>query len=253
MRWCLIVALMLTPAVASAADEPTLDELLGLTGDDAPAPGSDAAPGSDTGTIDDAVPPAADAELEDLLTAEQMNDQFQQAIGEMGDVALRLGRSYDAGLDTQRIQEDIIRKLDQVIASARPSMMMSSGGGSGRPSDAPPRDADTGTEQMAQQDPGAGQPQNGGQQDGATDDPQGMNPNQGRFSPGSVKRITDDRPIEELRSEWGNLPPRLRDELFDALEEKFSPVYRRMTEDYYRRLAEEVNAEDRPWRDAPQR
>lgn len=45
--------------------------------------------------------------------------------------------------------------------------------------------------------------------------------------------------MEELREgEWGNLPPRLRDELAESLGETFNPVYRSVTEAYYRRIAE---------------
>ena len=51
--------------------------------------------------------------------------------------------------------------------------------------------------------------------------------------------------LEELRHEWGNLPPRLRDELNEGVSEQFSPVYRRQTEEYYRRLAEvQLNEEE---------
>ena len=39
---------------------------------------------------------------------------------------------------------------------------------------------------------------------------------------------------------WGNLPPRLRDELLQGLEDRFSPLYRDLTELYYQRLAEDV-------------
>ncbi|MEX2213577.1 MAG: hypothetical protein WD768_05590, partial [Phycisphaeraceae bacterium] len=46
-------------------------------------------------------------------------------------------------------------------------------------------------------------------------------------------------PIEESRIEWGRLPARIRSELEQGLGEKFSPLYKKLTEAYYRRLAEE--------------
>ena len=45
--------------------------------------------------------------------------------------------------------------------------------------------------------------------------------------------------MKDLREgEWGNLPPRLRDELAESLSETFNPVYRAATEAFYRRIAE---------------
>ena len=46
-------------------------------------------------------------------------------------------------------------------------------------------------------------------------------------------------PMEATRSEWGNLPPRVREELSQGLHEPFSPIYKEMTEAYYKRLAQE--------------
>ena len=71
--------------------------------------------------------------------------------------------------------------------------------------------------------------------------PQGQDPNAGSVSPGSVAGVGDtQKPLEELKQEWGQLPPRLREELSEGLGERFSPIYRLMTEAYYRRLAEEA-------------
>ena len=46
-------------------------------------------------------------------------------------------------------------------------------------------------------------------------------------------------PIQGSGREWGNLPPRVRDELQQGLSEPFSSIYERLTEQYYQRLAEE--------------
>ena len=40
-----------------------------------------------------------------------MNDEFEQAVQLMGDTAKRLGEAKDAGLDTQRMQEQTLAKL----------------------------------------------------------------------------------------------------------------------------------------------
>ncbi|MEM8739616.1 MAG: hypothetical protein AAGG38_14230, partial [Planctomycetota bacterium] len=63
----------------------------------------------------------------------------------------------------------------------------------------------------------------------------------GGFSPGQVGPVAPGSgPMEEVRREWGDLPARLRDELSNGLDEPYSPVYRDLTEAYYRRLAEEA-------------
>jgi hypothetical protein len=45
--------------------------------------------------------------------------------------------------------------------------------------------------------------------------------------------------LEETRSEWGNLPQRVRDMLLQGRKDSYSPLYKRLTEEYYKRLAEE--------------
>ena len=45
--------------------------------------------------------------------------------------------------------------------------------------------------------------------------------------------------MDETRSEWGNLPQRVRDMLLQGRREKFSNLYDQLTAEYYKRLAEE--------------
>lgn len=222
-----------------AQDQPTLDELLDLS---PPKPAEEAAP-SPEGPAKPQAAPQLDAAVEQLLDQKSANDAFEQAVREMDDVSLRLGRDFDPGLDTQRAQESILRKLDQVIATARQQQQQSSSSSSSSSnsgSQSSPQQQDTGGSQVAQQNPGdanspSGQAQGENQQasQSANSDPNRVNQS------GSPEGQAPDRPLEELRSEWGNLPPRLRDELTEGLSEQFNPVYRDLTEAYYRRLAEE--------------
>ena len=46
--------------------------------------------------------------------------------------------------------------------------------------------------------------------------------------------------FEESSVEWGALPRRFRDMIRQGLHESMSRSYRRMTEDYYRKIAEEA-------------
>jgi len=204
-----IGALLLPVALCAAQDDamPTLDELLNIT------PARDAAaprPSSDDGAASSAT----------------SGEALDQVFDEMRTVSQRLGRDRDAGLDTQRIQERILDKLDQLIRAAQQAQRS---GGSGSPQN--PQDQ--------QQDQGAG----GNQAQQAQGDQQGPAGNDNRGVAGDPTPPPDSTdtatPLHQRRIEWGNLPPRLRDELLQGAGERFSPVYQDLTEAYYRRLAEE--------------
>jgi hypothetical protein len=225
-------ALVLAAAVVSLCcvgvglgqtEQPTLDELLDLT------PGSESAsePNPDKPVTPDRGEDFAES-VKQALSASDAAGVFEQAVEEMDRVSRRLGRSLDPGVETQRMQESILRKLDQVIEAAKQQQSSSGGGGgSGQP-----REQDSGGDELAQQNQAGGeqgQSQAGGQQasSGAA----------GSGSPQDPE--SQDTEIQQLRKEWGVLPPRLRDELSDGLRERFSPLYRRMTEAYYQALAEQ--------------
>ena len=217
--------------VAFAQDQPTLDELLDLA--PTPRPVEDTTPIESPRAADD--DPAVDG-MKEQLSGEQLADAFAQAVADMDRVAERLEVRDDPGLDTQRLQESILERLDQLIEAAQQqqqSSSSSSGSGSGQSSN-----QDSSAQNAGQQD--GQQPGDPGQQPGAAQ-AGGASENPGEFSPGAVGPINPGQgAIDELRQEWGALPPRLRDELSNGLDEPYSPVYRELTEAYYRRLAEEA-------------
>jgi len=47
--------------------------------------------------------------------------------------------------------------------------------------------------------------------------------------------------MEEGRVEWGTLPPRIRDLVQQGRRDRVSSLYLRLTEEYYRRMAEEAS------------
>jgi len=207
-----------TTSMALAQTQPSLDELLNL---DPPVDESGDEPTDSNAEESVTVDEAIGEDVDRAISMSEASDVFVQAVDEMDLVSKKLGKEYDPGIDTQRDAQEIIRKLDQVILAARQKQSSSS---SQQQSSA------------RQQDPGS-QQQPGQQQQGPAQ-PSGNMPNQGEFSPGSVGIINpNESTIEELRQEWGNLPPRLRDELLEGLAEPFSPLYRELTEQYYRRLA----------------
>lgn len=223
-RICLVlcVALLFAGGSSVFADQPTLDDLLDLT-PEKPTETESGEPSDDEPVTE----PGLAESVGEALTASDAADAFEQAVDEMDRVSRRLGRSLDPGIETQRMQESILRKLDQVIKAAKQQQSGGGGGGSGQP-----RDQDQGGEQLAQQNQNgaaSGQPQPNGQQASTGE--------AGTTTP--IEPENQDSAIEQLRKEWGVLPPRVREELSDGLRERFSPLYRRMTESYYKALAEQ--------------
>lgn len=215
-------AVLLSCSAASAEDQPTLDELLNLS------PPADASPDETPPSPTESTTPGPTDDVAERLTGQQIGEAFDRAVADMDRVADRLSENADPGLDTQRLQESILSRLDQLIEAAEQSSN-SGGGGSGSSSN-----QDSSAQNAGQQP----QPGNG-QQPGQANASAGENP--GGFSPGQVGPVDPGQgAIDEVRSEWGTLPPRLRDELTNGLDEPYSPVYRNLTEAYYRRLAEEA-------------
>ncbi len=199
-------------------DAPDLDELLGIKPSSA----------GNTG-----IPDPARADLDKRLSAEEIGDLFESAVSLMGDAAKRLStavetarakpgtggtRSPEAGLATQRVQEDVVRKLDALIAQ-----LEQQGGGQQQRS-----------RQQGPQDPS--QPQ--GQQ--RSQPSPGQNGDGRRNDEGPPGRPGELRPeLDAARAAWGALPARVRDMLQQGSGDKYSSLYERLTADYYKRLAEQ--------------
>ena len=226
-------------ALAVPLHAQTLDELLDLE-----SPATQPTEARPTGGEVGGVEPGS--AMDRRLSAEQAADAFDQAVEAMGRAAARLGDNADAGLDTQRVQEEVLAKLDQIIESAQQQQSESSSSSSSS-SSSQAQNQDSQAQNAGQNQPGdskPGQTQPGQAQAQAQAQSDQQSPggeNSDRFSPGQGgPNDPQPRSLDEVRSEWGNLPPRLRDELTNGLDEPYSPVYRRLTEDYYRRLAEEA-------------
>jgi hypothetical protein len=192
--------------------QPSLDDLLGIDKDKSKKPG---APVDDT----------TRTELERKLSMQEAEEQFKQAVTLMGETATRIKDGRDTGLATQRLQEDIIRKLDMIITAAEQQQQQQ------RQQRSKQRQ-----QQQQQKDPGAKnqQQQNQGQEHGKDAAPDTIDP------PG--RQDADLRPGTAARGAlWGNLPERVRQALSQGDADKYSSLYRKWTEAYYRKLAEEAN------------
>ena len=196
------------PDVKKKDAPPSLDDLLGLETDESDA--------------DEAARLESERELQRRLDEKEINDAFLVALDRMATSAKRLGELFDTGLATQRIQEDILAKLDQLIDRAKRMQAQISASRSSSP------------QNSQSQNPGQrrNQANNSQRRDGTPQDSQEGDPPPRQE--GDIQTI-----LQEAGVEWGNLPERLRQELQQGRNDKFSSMYRRLTEEYYKRLAEE--------------
>jgi hypothetical protein len=218
------------PAVTKPpAREPTLDELLGIK-PAAPAK-PEAQPGAEPAA--DGAKPSADPSREALdrdLSDAEVDEAFAQAVALMGQTAARLGgadgkSARDAGLETQRLQEDILRKLDALIDAAEKNAQQSQSKSKQKSQQQQQQDQQQQGQQSSQ---AQAQQQQQGQRAG-TQAGEGM-PGQAA-QPGTA--------LGGSAANWGNLPQHVRDALTEGTSDRFSSMYRAMTEEYYKRLAED--------------
>ena len=186
---------------------PSLDELLGLETD-----------ADNESPVED----ANDAALDAVLTPRAAGEAFAQAVTLMDQVAQRIKNNKDVSIATQRLQEDILTKLDRVIESAQSNE--SSGGGSSSSSTQSSKNQDQPNQQQSQQQADGDSPSS---ESGDAPMPGGNSNAQpgAELAPDGVR--------------WGSLPQRVRDALSQGFSDQYSELYRAMTEQYYKKLAED--------------
>lgn len=195
---------------------PSLDELLGLEPDESEDSAREAADR------------AAQDELNRRLREEEANDAFKEALEKMTIAANLLDQDFDPGLGTQRIQEEILAKLDTLIDLAQQNQSNQSSSSSSSSSS-----------QQQQQQPQQ-QQSNQQQQQQQQGDQQNQNgDNRGEREPPPRQDGVLAGTMDETRSEWGSLPERIREQMQQGMSDQRSSLYRALTEEYYRRLAEE--------------
>ncbi len=217
---CLVSALLAGRGTAAqdaaapppAKDAPSLDELLGLKKQSA-----------ETDTAAKEAARQNQQELERRLADEQIGDVLDRALGNMADSA-RLLDHQDPGLGTQRIQRDILARLDELIELAKQMSQQQQSSSSSSSGSRPQRSQ---PQPGKQPRPAAGERRDTGSQDGqATEPPPGRE--------GELNTL-----LEQTESEWGSLPERLRETLKQGLHGFQSRLYRALSDEYYQRLAEE--------------
>jgi hypothetical protein len=171
-----------------------------------------------------------DADLADQLTAGDdigMGDDVDPLtrIARRMQVAQERIRTKRTAATTQRVQQQIIDELAELIEQARKSQCK--GGGQSRPQMAQPNQQQAG-------------------------DPQAAN-SQSRKPAGDSRPTKSDERVEKADSAetnatrrralvkqiWGQLPERVRQEILNTGDEEFLPKYADVIEDYFERLANE--------------
>ena len=216
------------PVESQEAGEDDLDALLGLDGDasgDAKKDADDISASDLDSALTQEMDPAK-GELDRKLSAQEASDAFQDAVRQMSETADRLEKLRDAGAVTQRLHEDILRKLDIMIEQAQKQQSSSSSSSSSA------SDSDSQSQSQPKQTSQQGQQQT-------------QNPNEGKQSGGDhhgpPQKSAEFRDfLDSTQAGWGALPQRLRKSLVQGQNDYFSAMYRSMTEAYYRKLARET-------------
>jgi len=209
------------PADTSPSPRPTpagdrsLDALLGLEEEPAPTDGG-------------AATREATRRVERKLDEKEIEGVLKQALEFMRYSAERLGTHRDTGIDTQRAQREAIERLDILIEQAKRR----------RPSPSPSSSSSR-SSQPNEPTPGQPQPQpaGGAEESGRRDGTDG----QATDGPPPEDPTGVDRMLEESGAEWGRLPERVRDLIRQGSRDRMSSLYRRLTEEYYRRIAEDAS------------
>jgi hypothetical protein len=143
---------------------------------------------------------------------------LQVAIEAMHEASVAIDARRDVGEVTRRLQQQALDALQALYDRATETPASSQSGSSVSP--APSQEGES---EPSDEPPGGATPNTTGEGGQMTEVP--------------VPQLSG--PIEELRVEWGTLPPRVRDALQQAMSLPISEAYRDITEAYYRRIVEE--------------
>lgn len=209
---------------AKPAGDPTLDELLGLP---------DAKP-RDEAQKPDRPRPTSTTNLDRQLSPDQPEqDPFKIAVQLMDESAKRLApASADAGLDTQRLQEEAVLRLDQLIAQAKKQKSK-------------PKPKPNQQQQQQQQQQDQNQQQDASSQRQQQSKPSSQAAQDTQSGPAGQQAQTRTPPAG-AGAAWGSLPEHVRDALLQGSSDRFSSAYRGLTEEYYKRLAQDPGARSAP-------
>ncbi len=180
----------------------------------------------------------AESQADDKTEEDDLSERLiRQAVGEdeggimaeimrlMDRARMRLQRDFDPGPETRAVQDQIIKKLDEAIESARRRQGKSGG-----------QSRQKGDKRKAPPKPKPDQP---GQRTADQGQAGSKAADQADGSKGSPTRAAATGRFREFRRGWGNLPARDRDEVLQGIDEDVLEKYRQLIERYFRTLAED--------------
>lgn len=188
-----------------------------------------AALGSPLGTPEDKAKPDERRLGRRLIRGTTAGDEdiMEKLIRLMEQTARRLEVDFDAGEETQALQLEVLKQLDDAIKLAAAQMRKSSGRQRSSESDRRRRQE---KDKKRDSDKSRNEDANSNKGESADTSPAGRKPAAG----GTGDR--DD--LAESRRGWGNLPQRERDEVIQGAGERYLERYRKWIEQYYRALQE---------------
>lgn len=205
----------------------SLDELLGIgepDGDPKDAPEVDAITESERKKIDD------------LLNERTLQENLDAAITDMKTAARMIDQSKSTGIEVQRIQVEIMSRLDAVIEEAiRQQQQQQQQQSSSSQQQQQQQDQQSEQSELPQQPDQSEQ-----QQSEQANQQQAQGENSDQLPPGRQDAELQ-MMFEESDVEWGNLPERMRNILRQGLRESVSKMYQDLTESYYQRIAEDAS------------
>lgn len=209
----------------------SLDDLLGVPTPPKSAPDSPdggVAPGA---SGDDAAARQQKERLEKSLDEASVEDLVARAVEGMKSASARLTDAKDPGIGTQRIQEDVVKTLDRLLAEAQKRQQKkSSSSKKQKQSKSDP------SEQNGQQ-----QKQQSRKQQQSKPSPSGSDSTESPNDQSRDDAVAATQELSESRIEWGQLPERVRELVLQGRRDRVSSIYERLTREYYRRLAEEAS------------
>jgi DNA mismatch repair ATPase MutL len=209
----------------------SLDELLGVPSAPKSAPESPDGGVAPAASGDDAATSEQKQRLEKSLDEASVEDLVQRAVEGMKSASARLTDSKDPGIGTQRIQEDVVKTLDRLLAEAQKRQQKkSSGSKKQKQSKSDP------SEQNGQQ-----QKQQSRKQQQSKPSPSGSDSKESPNDQNRDNAVAATQELSESRIEWGQLPERVRELVLQGRRDRVSTIYERLTREYYRRLAEEAS------------
>jgi hypothetical protein len=162
------------------------------------------------------------------------DDPLDQITRQMREVERRI-REGDADQATQDLEHKIVEELEKLIKQARQQAMSQSSSPSKKPGQKSTRDQAAQPTPSGKQGSGSGAQANQAARDSS---------NRVGKPPAEVKKPDMDKILGILKDVWGELPPRLRQQMMQSSVEKFVPKYEFEIEEYFKTLAE--RREDQP-------